>query len=168
MMKTYLRYVHEEMFGVVTSPKPCCVVDHSHKIVFCPAVHEVRALVSSFHISSYDGSSGACLGPSTRRDGALDEAGRRESTHVPSHCPLPGIFYHEPPRCVQSVTSAWTPLLTTLRREYPCCGLHRRISETVPICKSWNPCGVFAGSQRHRSVRGCKQVAIAFLTCTPH
>jgi hypothetical protein len=41
MVKTYLRYVHEEAFGIVSSSKAPTITDASGKFAFAPAIHEV-------------------------------------------------------------------------------------------------------------------------------
>ena len=41
MNKSYLRYVHEEAFGIVTSAKAPTVVDASGKFAYTPGIHEV-------------------------------------------------------------------------------------------------------------------------------
>ena len=41
MVKTYLRYVHEEAFGIVTSARAPTIVDPSGKFAYSPGIHEV-------------------------------------------------------------------------------------------------------------------------------
>ena len=45
MVKTYLRYVHEEAFGIVNSARAPTVVDASGKYAFSPGIHEVLLAV---------------------------------------------------------------------------------------------------------------------------
>jgi hypothetical protein len=48
MVKTYLRYVHEEAFGIVSSSKAPTITDASGKFAFAPAIHEVFFSCLSF------------------------------------------------------------------------------------------------------------------------
>ena len=41
MVKTYLRYVHEEAFGLVASPRAPTVTDGTGKFAYAPGIHEV-------------------------------------------------------------------------------------------------------------------------------
>jgi U3 small nucleolar RNA-associated protein 12 len=41
MVKTYLRYIHEEAFGVIASPRSATVSEPSGKFAYSPGIHEV-------------------------------------------------------------------------------------------------------------------------------
>ena len=43
MKKTYLRYVHEEAFGIVSSARAPVVTDVTGKFAYAPGIHEVLA-----------------------------------------------------------------------------------------------------------------------------